>query len=447
MLWRNKFILFFFLSALLLLMMAGMLALVNDSWKPIRSDGFGHYIYLPSTIIHQNLEHSDTLVSIYGENFGGRGFFDGVRELENGNYFSKYPFGTAILMLPLFLSAHLLAHLLPFWEADGYSFIYQLAMVLSAISYFGIGSYFIHKLIEKRFVSQSISYISLSTLLFGTNIIHYIIFDTTYSHIYAFAVFSALLYVCDNYLIDSYSRKWWLVAAALVGLLVIIRNAHIVFAILPFLALTERLLKKNISIREYSLSLLLGFVTGLAFVSTMLLYWGLVTGDPLKYSYGNESFDFLAPQFDRVFLDINNGMFIWHPLLLIAVAGIIYSIVRQKDRLVTYSLPIVLVIFYIYASWWAPSLGFSFGYRGATDLYPIFTIGFAYFFSLIAKSKFKLLNAVTIAIILFFLLQNMIQLNNHWRGIIYGNLITWELYKDVYLRPCIDVSIDILRCD
>src|SRR5678815_2615723 len=71
---------------------------------PIRSDGVGHYLYLPAALI----DHDLTLEKTVRRDFGGqRPEAAGVNRAETGRMLIKYPVGEAILLLPFFAVAHL----------------------------------------------------------------------------------------------------------------------------------------------------------------------------------------------------------------------------------------------------------------------------------------------------------------------------------------------------
>ncbi len=61
-----------------------------------------------------------------------------------------------------------------------------------------------------------------------------------------------------------------------------------------------------------------------------LLYWKLVSGNWLFYSYGNEGFDFLHPHiFDGLFC-FKNGWLSYTPIMLFGLIGIVLMHKKKK---------------------------------------------------------------------------------------------------------------------
>ena len=88
----------------------------------IFGDGASYYTFLPELFIHHKL-----------------------------GPFVKYPVGTAVLMAPFFLAAHLFALLLTPEAADGYSVIYQYATAFAALFYCIAGLILLYRILQRYY--------------------------------------------------------------------------------------------------------------------------------------------------------------------------------------------------------------------------------------------------------------------------------------------------------
>lgn len=443
---------------------AALQFLFFENWEAIKSDGFGNYIYLPNLVIDGSLDQAPALaryLDVSPEQLPAE--LNGVYErTETGSYLSKYPFGVALLQMPFFLLAHLLALLLPgqAFAETGFSFVYQLASQVSALVFYTLAIVATYKLLVKRF-SWQVTLFTLSLLFLGSNVIHYATYDSSFSHMYSWALISWLLVVVDR---RKFHESWrdWLVIALLVGLIALVRNTNLVVALIPGVVLLREAIQRWKSNPASTKIIWLNFlkralaaiiVSGLVLLP-LLLYWRITAGSFLINSYDQEGFDFLRPEFSSVMFSVYNGLFFWHPLLLLSIPGFFIAF-RKRDSLTCLGALVLLATLYIISSWWAWWFGFSFGHRGFTDYYAIFALGWGYFFSIswgwvrdLGNDWVKrLVIAVATLILGFLLLLNLIQMNNYWRNIVSGNNLSPERYQEFFFRPCWPVSIQQFRCD
>lgn len=108
-----------------------------------------------------------------------------------------------------------------------------------------------------------------------------------------------------------------------------------------------------------------------------LLYWKEMTGHWIYYSYADEGFKYWnKPKIMAVLFDVQNGLFLYSPLVLLMLVGVFYGLKIKK-----YHSPAMLLIFvmatYIFASWWAWWFGGAFGHRSYVEYYAILAIPLA----------------------------------------------------------------------
>lgn len=153
---------------------------------PIRSDGKGYYVYLPSFFIEHSFQIQTDEYTPYWY------------VLENGNVVNSYPMGTAILQIPFFLAAHAFTLLQNPVAADGWSVAYQVGNIMSAIVYYAFGIFFLYQILRRYFDSR-VSIAACILISIGTNLFNYLTYDASFSHIYSFSVMTIFLYHLVTY--------------------------------------------------------------------------------------------------------------------------------------------------------------------------------------------------------------------------------------------------------
>ena len=425
-----------FLWAVAILGLAGIIC-VNSlrlNYPPIRSDGLGYYLYLPATFIFHDLGlHSIADFFRSGalpEQAGAQLWHDSGPALweATGNYLIKYPLGEAVLMTPFFLLACLLA-LVSGAPVDGFSPVFQYLAAGSGLCYALAGIAVLWKVLEAHFEQKTIL-IALLGLVFGTNLFHYATYDSLFSHVYSFFLFSAFLYAVQR----IYSRgltRLFLSAGAIAGLIVITRPTNGLWLIFGLCYGVDSLQSARERLGFWKLhtrDLLLAGLLFLAVVALQLAYWKAVTGQFVVFSYQGETFCFAHPEIVNVLFSVRKGLFFWAPLLLTVVPGLAF--VRQQAR--EYFLPILLFLplnIYVIASWHCWFYGGSFGHRAFIESLPLFAVCFcALYQGLRTPLRKGMLTALTA---LCMLLSTWLMLK-YWTGVIPFDQTSWEYFSATF---------------
>lgn len=395
---------------------------ITESTDLLKSDGVAYYSYLPSVFIHGTLDHRNVLATLQGvkpenvESELGLNFNE-----QTDQFVNKYPVGTAILQTPFFLAGHLIAQI--FGDlSGGFSIIYQLSIYLSALFYLCLSIYLIWPVLRKWFNSKA-SFLSLLTIIFSTNLIHYFTYDASFSHIYSLFLFAALLNIA---LIErKISYKLLALAAILCGLVVLVRPTNIIILLifLPWL--------KKINWRQ----LLFAAAISTLVVFIQLLVWRATTGQWITFSYPGESFNFLNPHILEVLFSVKKGWIFWTPAVLLMLLGIFNFYKKHNKNFALIISAILAIHIYIVASWWAWSYGYSFGHRAFVEYLFLLAIPLAALWqSVLLKKRLKYFLLVLIAVL------SLLNLNNtqlYWRGYIYPDAETWQHYQNLIFNPCI----------
>ena len=447
----NKFLSYksFILFSTLFFLFISLVLYMNLKLSYISSDGIGYYAYLPATFITHDLSFK-TYVDNEARNREDNlpvvkecekeqplcNEYIGFKPQKNGNWYNKYPVGVAMLLSPFFVVSDLYVQLSG-GIRDGYSLPYQLSVVVAAIFYAQVGLAFAYLVFRRRF-SKTISMLLLLILLLGTNAIHYIVYEPAMSHIYSFAFISATVFLLDTYLLKP-NPKLLILMGITISLIIAIRNLNGIFAIASLVLIIKNT-PSNIRLKSF---LRICMIWGLALFIILIpqfIYWKISLGQFVVYSYGQESFIYLSnPQILKVLFDIqSNGVLIWHPILALTMIGN-YFIIKSKDSLKP--LPILLLILlYLYSSWWAYPFGYAFGYRPFMDYYIIFFIPIGYLFKYISTA-YKTKRIIFIIIISLLVILNLIHLRNYWGGIVSSYNLTNDSFWNNFANPNIDIIL------
>jgi len=270
--------------------------------------------------------------------------------------------------MPFFLGAHLIAPLLAY-PADGYSLPYHKAIDLAAAFYGFVGLVFLYYFLRFHF-HERIALLTVLLAFGGTGVFYYSMFDTGMSHVYSFALVSALLYVVNRLGNADISNSSMIALGALCGLVIAVRPVNALILLGLFIFFTREQLSA-IGIRKIALALMAGSVI----LIPQVAYWIHLTGKPFMYSYGDESFsNLLTPKFINIWFAPNNGLFPYAPILVAALGGLIFlHKLGEKRKAVMLGLHF-LAFSYVTSSWWMWSYGCSFGSRPFVDYVPLLTL-------------------------------------------------------------------------
>jgi hypothetical protein len=163
--------------------------------RPIRSDGFSYYVYLPSWFLF----HDTTLSALARDCCGGvyPDYTAIIRWHTTRQWVNAHPIGVAVMQAPFFPVAHALTR----WtnlSPDGFTLYYQHAAGLSGLLWMVAGMAVLSRTLRRHF-SDGVTAATLATLLLGTNLYHYATFDSSYSHPYSFFLFAAFLDLTERW--------------------------------------------------------------------------------------------------------------------------------------------------------------------------------------------------------------------------------------------------------
>ena len=385
---------------------------------PIRSDGFSYYVYLPSWFIY----HDVSLASVADDCCGGE--FPAstaiIRWPGTHRWVNAHPIGVAVMQAPFFAIAHALTR----WtnlSADGFTLYYEHAAGVAGLFWTVVGLWVLGGVLRRHF-SGAVAAATLGTILLGTNLFHYATFDSSYSHAYSFFLFSALLAAVERWNRDE-RLAIAVIAGVIAGLIVLVRHTNVLL-VLCFAPL----------LRHDARRLVVAAGVFLLVLSPQLLIYSYATGRPIVSSYGELGFNFTSPQLFGVLFSTQKGLFFWSPVLLLACAGFAIALHARSSarRLIVASVVFLSIDTYVIASWWDWQFGGSFGHRGFVDALPLFAVGLAAFYQWTAASA--LLRAAAGVIVVCAVALNLFQMAQYWHHLLPFSDLTWQQYREVFLR-------------
>jgi hypothetical protein len=220
---------------------------------------------------------------------------------------------------------------------------------------------------------------TVMSVFLGTNLFHYATREMGMSHVYSFFLFSVLIFHLPNYfknprLINS------IILGAILGWIILIRptNGIIILFVLLYHVYSMASFKTRILffVRHYK-SVIVITLAAFMMLVPQLMYWKEMTGHWIYYSYTSEGFKYWdRPKILAVLFDVQNGLILYSPLVLLMLAGVILGIKIRK-----FHSPAILLVFcmatYLFASWWAWWFGGAFGHRSYVEYYALLAVPLA----------------------------------------------------------------------
>lgn len=339
-------------------------------------DVSGYYWYLPSTFIYHDLKQQKFGDSII-DKYGFTSDFSQSTELPSGNRVNVYSSGMAVMYLPFFTVAHLLAKPLGY-PADGFSTPYAFSITIGSILMALIGLLYFRKLMLHFYRDRTVG-ILLLLLVFGTNYLNYAAIDGSLTHNWLFTIYVFIL-LNTYYFYKAYQYKYAIRIGLLIGLAILTRPSEIVAIIIPLLWGMESITSSEIIKRfRFLLSqwkkIAVTAVCIIAIGSIQVVYWLYVTGKPFVYSYGQDKgFSWLRPHFINYIFSYRSGWLTYTPLVILFFIGIIPFLKNGRNKVAILSFFMInLYIVSAWDIWWYGGTGG----RAMIQSYPVILFPFA----------------------------------------------------------------------
>jgi hypothetical protein len=310
------------------------------AFKPVvENDGTYYFTYLHAVV----LDHT----------------FNAASELPPG-YTSTadwFPIGSALLSLP----AYVLAIVLGGAARPAFDALYTDAYVLASLVYGLIALAISYRMAVRVTGSLTSAAVGVAAGALTTPFVYYLLYEPSYSH--TFSAFTTALFVYFWWRSRERSIAGWLWLGVLGGLMAEVRFQDGLLMAIALIDLPKA--RWRVLLMAPAAALVLAPQVGVD-----LAQWGTV----LPQRAVGQALSPLPGHYLEVLFSSHNGLFVWHPALLAAAAGLVLLRDRRLAAAALVAFVLETVIDGMLPDWGG---GFAFGGRRFLALLPFFVIGFA----------------------------------------------------------------------
>jgi hypothetical protein len=347
----------------------------------IQGDTFSYYVYLPALFIKHDikLKFIDNEKQSFYNNLWYSTSLLGIR-------FTKMGIGVAILHSPFFLLADVYAKAFHYLD-DGFSVPYQIFLCLSSIFYASLALIFLRKSLL-YFFSDFITAVTLFCIVLGTNLFYYTTLSPGMSHPFSFFLFALLIY-CTVRWYRTPTITLSILLGISAGLIIETRPVNILILLVPLLYginKREDFLNRVSFVKKNYKYIIACIIAGLISVSPQIIYWKIISGHWIYYSYTDEHFFFNHPHIIEGLVGFRKGWLLYTPLMCFALIGIPFLRKRGKEFFLSTSIFLILNV-YVVLSWWCWWYGGSFGGRSFIESYALLAFPLASFFAFATNQR------------------------------------------------------------
>ena len=346
----------------------------------LRGEGNGTYAYVRSLVLDRDLRF-DNEYRRGDPAFVAQSFRRAdaqpwpPMEMPGGYLRNQWSVGASLLWLPSFLQAHVAVRILRElgWEvaADGYSLPYRLACALATAGYAFLGLFLAYRS-AARFTGPPAALLAVAALWLASPLPVYVYFLPFYSHALASFAVAVFLWYWLTRRPFGWPRQWmvWGLLGGLVWQMEPLAGLVLVAAAVEWLATarTAGLSRSLAAAAAFVAAALLG-------AAPQLVIKSILHGSALRTGTLNRYF-WEAPRLVDVGFATEHGLFLWTPVLLLSVLGILLLCRREPvagaGLLAAFGCAYYVVA--CYEAWHGIS---SFGNRFFVSLTPAFVVGAA----------------------------------------------------------------------
>jgi hypothetical protein len=302
------------------------------------SDEIEYVAYLHSLVFDHDLEFGNEYEYFYQRDPQGLAGFKATfldQPSPTGRHINFGPIGSALLWAPAYLAMHAVALTMRALGADvvadGLSRPYSVAICLASAIYGFIGLWLVHRAL-RRFaaVSEPVATWTVVGLWLATPVVYYMTLAAAFAHACSLFAVALLLSLWLRWRDDLTLRRAALLGAA-GGLAGLVREQDLFFLIVPAADVAIRALRRR---DLWQGMLRLGAMAGAtiaAFAPQLLVYKTLNGAFRPSMLVERKLHRWASPHFFEVLFNPGHGLFVWSPIVLVAVLGLVVLCARRRQ--------------------------------------------------------------------------------------------------------------------
>jgi hypothetical protein len=372
-----------------------LLARYADDWRtaPIGgTDGQAYYAFAASAWVDGDLDFDN---EFFEHNYNRHGFqtldflprsavaMSSTRP-GYGRIFNRFGIGYAVLHTPFFLVAHgltTLGNLMGAWRfpADGYSVLYQLAVVVGMLFYAACAFYSTTRILRRFFSPEIASGVAFVAFLSYPGIMGTFWYWCN-PHAQTLLVFNGMILTAFRVEDRRDGAGTWVALGALTGLAALLRTELAFLAIYPLTLYLCRLASDREGRASLTRRAALAPLAALIVFFPQIVAWRTMAGEWFRVALNNpsEGFHWSRPMLGSVLFSTRHGLFYWTPLFFVGALGLVGFLRSHRGLAVRAALVPLGVAWYVYASWAIWWMGYSFGARQFILFTGLFALGVAW---------------------------------------------------------------------
>ena len=413
----------------------------------VYGDGLGYYTPLRSLLFDGDLR-VDNEYSYYAETAGQ--FNSSPRVFGPIPEYSKYTVGLGMVLLPFFVLGHLVALILHQFNSaipiNGMSWPYELFYCLGSVS-LGITGLALSYRFARHYFSHISCLLAVGGIWFASPLSYYLFLEVSMSHAVSAFLIALFLYgiFTKPWLTNGH---WQIILGLAIAFAAWVRPQDVLFFLAPILVSAIRFETQLLSNQQPGLTtisaihwgkisqtifinvtkrkfwqplLVMLTVTVLMQIPQLLIYlWQYGGIERIPYLEEGQatghggSFNWLQPSLWQVLFSGHRGLFIWHPITLLAMVGLVLGW-RLLPRLKTILLVTFLAQVYFISAWWSWWQGASVGGRMFSNCTFLFVFGIASFWQKFSRQRWQ---KWAVFVTAFFAFWNMLIVLQYQSGMI-----------------------------
>jgi hypothetical protein len=375
------------------------------------ADEIEYFSYLPSLVFDHDLDfENEYRYFVARDPESLRGFeatFLDRREPLTGRPINFAPLGTALLWSPFYLVAHLgvlaARALGSAVEADGLSRPYVAAVSFASALYGWLGLLLAHHAARQLLrATEAAATWAVAGIALGTPALYYLTLAPGFSHAASLFTIALVLWLSLRAAAaETTSVAAWGGLGAAVGLCALVREQDGLVGLVPGVVLLRELVRRRSWGDVLGKAIALGGTALVVFLPQLLAYRAVNgTFGPSRLVVRKMSWS--SPHLLEVLLSPAHGLFVWAPLLLVAMVGLLLGLRAPRTRL-----PCLLLLVAFASQAWINGAVESWSQAGAFGSRRFVGLSFAFAWGLALVLDRVRRPAVGALLVAFFVLWNV----------------------------------------